>query len=227
MLGGSHLERYAQIFKCCEINSSFYRPHKRETWERWARTVPKGFQFSVKLPRAITHEAGLNCSPSILSAFLEQIRFLAEKLGPVLIQLPPSLEFEPASARKFLSLLRQNYAGDIVWEPRHVSWFDDRVDELLREYHIARIAADPACVHDAAGPGGLLSMVYFRLHGSPRRYYSAYSADFLNKLSAQLMRLATTARVWCIFDNTASGAAIKNALELQHNVRQNLAQKSA
>ena len=65
----------------CEINSSFYRPHKKETWERWARSVPAEFRFSVKAPRTITHEAKLNCSSEVLSAFLEQIEFLREKLG--------------------------------------------------------------------------------------------------------------------------------------------------
>jgi uncharacterized protein YecE (DUF72 family) len=211
---GSHLERYSQSFNSCEINSSFYRPHKKETWERWARTVPAGFRFSVKAPRTITHDAKLNCSSEILSAFLEQIKCLREKLGPVLIQLPPSLEFNHARARKFLSLLRGRFSGDVVWEPRHASWFGDQGDNLLKEFHIARVSADPACVPAAARPGGLASLAYFRLHGSPRRYFSPYSSDSLNRLVGQLASLDASARVWCIFDNTALGAAIPNALEL-------------
>jgi uncharacterized protein YecE (DUF72 family) len=155
--GGSHLERYSQAFNSCEINSSFYRPHKKETWERWARSVPAEFRFSVKAPKAITHEARLNCSSEVLSAFLEQINCLHEKLGPVLIQLPPSLEFDYARARKFLALIRGSFSGDVVWEPRHGSWFELHVDDLLMEYQIARVAADPACVPAAARPGGLLS----------------------------------------------------------------------
>jgi uncharacterized protein YecE (DUF72 family) len=215
---GSHLNRYAQVFNACEVNSSFYRPHKRETWERWARSVPGDFRFSVKAPRTITHEAKLHCSSEILSAFLQQIKLLQDKLGPVLIQLPPSLEFDQPQARKFLTMLRRSYTGDVVWEPRHRSWFDDRVDHLFTEFYIARVAADPACVPAAGRPGGLASLVYFRLHGSPRRYYSAYPSDFLDILSAQLAGLTSAARVWCIFDNTASGAAIKNALELSENL---------
>ena len=167
--GGSHLERYAQALNSCEINSSFYRPHKKETWERWARSVPAGFRFSVKAPRTITHGAMLNCSSEVLSAFLEQIGFLREKLGPILIQLPPSLEFDHGRANKFLSLLRGRFSGDVVWEPcRDASWFEDRGDNLLKEFHIARVAADPAYVPAATRPGGLASLVYFRLHGSPR-----------------------------------------------------------
>ena len=213
------MERYSQVFNSCEINSSFYRPHKTETWERWAKSVPAEFRFSVKAPRSITHEAKLNCSSESLSSFLQQIKFLYDKLGPVLIQLPPSLGFEHSRARRFLSLLRESYGGDVVWEPRHASWFDDRVDDLLKEFHIARVAADPPCVPAASRPGGAASLVYFRLHGSPRRYYSVYSNEFLGLLCGQLANLATNSRVWCVFDNTASGSAIQNALELNAKLR--------
>ena len=216
---GSHLERYSQEFNCCEINSSFYRLHKKETWERWARSVPAGFRFSVKAPRTITHEAKLNCSSEVLSAFLQQIEFLREKLGPVLIQLPPSLEFDHARARKFLSLLRGRFSGDVVCEPRHASWFGDQSDNLLKEFHIARAAADPACVPDSTRPGGLASLAYFRLHGSPRKYYSAYPGEYLDTLAAQLASLVVGASAWCIFDNTASGSAVQNAFELTAKLR--------
>jgi uncharacterized protein YecE (DUF72 family) len=219
---GSHLDRYSQVFNSCEINSSFHRPHKKETWERWARSVPAEFRFSVKAPKTITHVAKLNCSAGVLSAFLEQIKFLGDKLGPVLIQLPPSLKFDRARAGEFLTLLRQKYAGDVVWEPRHRSWFSNRVDDFLKVFHVARVAADPACGPPAGRPGGLESLAYFRLHGAPRRYYSAYSDDFLDALSAQVTSRALRARVWCVFDNTASGAAIQNALALSAKLRQEL-----
>ena len=211
---GSHLERYSQAFNSCEINSSFYRPHKKETWGRWASSVPAEFRFAVKAPKTITHEARLNCSSGVLSAFLDQINCLGEKLGPVLIQLPPSLEFDHARARRFLSLLRGSFSGDVVCEPRHASWFEDRGDNLLKEFRVARAAADPACVPASTRPGGLATLAYFRLHGSPRRYFSAYSGDYLNILAAQLASLGAGARAWCIFDNTASGSAVQNAFEL-------------
>jgi uncharacterized protein YecE (DUF72 family) len=217
--GGTHLERYSQELNVCEINSSFYRSHEKETWERWARSVPAEFRFSVKAPKTITHEARLKCSSELLFAFLEQINFLGEKLGPVLMQLPPSLEFDFGRATKFLSLLRRSFSGDVVWEPRHGSWFDSRVDDLLKEFRIARVAADPACVPASARPGGLVSLAYFRLHGSPRRYFSSYSCDFLKLLAAQLASLGAVARVWCVFDNTAAGSAIQNALELTAQLR--------
>jgi uncharacterized protein YecE (DUF72 family) len=215
---GTHLSRYSQVFNCCEINSSFKRVHKKTTWERWAKSVPDGFQFSVKAPKTITHEARLNCSSETLSDFLSQAMLLREKIGPILVQLPSSLEFAPSVAEKFLLMLRRSYSGDVAWEPRHCSWFERRADDLLKEYQIARVAADPACVRMAGNPGGAPGLAYFRLHGSPRRYYSAYGDEYLNTLTPKLLGLAVTARVWCIFDNTASGCVVQNALELSKKV---------
>lgn len=217
---GSHLNRYSEFFNCCEINSSFYRSHKPETWERWASSVPAGFRFSVKLPKAITHEARLNCTSGALSTFLRQVDLLQDKLGPMLIQLPPSLEFDYARSKAFLSLLRENHPGPVVLEPRHSSWFKERVDHLLQNFRVARVAADPPCVPTAGMPGGHTGLAYFRLHGSPRTYYSAYSSDFLDRLATRLSNFALASEAWCVFDNTASGNAIENARQLISKLRQ-------
>ncbi len=211
---GTHLQRYARVLQCCEINTSFYRPHRPTTWERWADSVPAGFKFAVKVPKAITHDAALNCDPEVLTAFIRQARLLGDKLGALLVQLPPSLEFEYERAREFLLQLRDLFDGDVVCEPRHSSWFREIADALLREFQVARAAADPACVPAAAQPGGWAGFAYFRLHGSPRRYYSAYTEAFLEEIAVQILSLPPEARVWCVFDNTAAGAAMQNALQL-------------
>src|ERR1700722_8862593 len=101
---GTHLERYARTFNCCEINSSFYRSHKSSTWERWAASVPNDFQFAVKVPRTITHDVELKCEPGDLTAFLKQVGFLGHKLGVLLVQLPPSGIFDPIIAKRFFTL---------------------------------------------------------------------------------------------------------------------------
>src|SRR5687768_14756132 len=90
---GSHLERYAQTLPAVEINSSFYRPHKIESYERWARAVPEGFRFAVKIPKTITHEKQLRGADELLNRFLGEAITLGTKLGPLLVQLPPSLRF--------------------------------------------------------------------------------------------------------------------------------------
>jgi uncharacterized protein YecE (DUF72 family) len=212
---GSHLQRYAQVLNCSEINSSFRRVHKTATWERWAASVPGDFRFSIKMPKTITHDTKLKCSAELLIEFFEQIRSLNDRLGPVLVQTPPSLEFENGYVSSFFSLLRQHYLGDVVCEPRHGSWFVDVADTCLRDFHVARVASDPARVPAAANPGGLRTLVYFRLHGSPRPYDSRYLDESVKELARKAEKLAGTARVWCVFDNTASGWAIENAIALR------------
>jgi uncharacterized protein YecE (DUF72 family) len=211
---GSHLIRYAGKLNCAEINSCFYREHKPETYRKWAAAVPDDFLFAVKAPKSITHEGKLCIQgEDALKRFLEQTGALGEKRGPVLLQIPPKLAFNDVPAKSFFTMFRELYAGPAVFEPRHVSWFGADAELLLREFSVARVAADPALVPEAAHPGGWPGLVYFRLHGSPRRYYSAYSGDYLLRLAAEL-RKAASATAWCIFDNTASGAALGNALEL-------------
>jgi uncharacterized protein YecE (DUF72 family) len=221
---GTHLERYARVLPCAEINSSFYRPHARKVYEKWAAQTPKAFRFSVKLPKSITHEHGLRGVKALLKTFLEQIGGLGEKLGPVLVQLPGSLPFEAAAARAFFDLLRKLHDGAVVCEPRHATWFEPRADALLTKHRIARVAADPPRIDAARQPGGWQgpalkraanAVAYYRLHGSPRIYWSRYTPERIQLWSDELVKLSAAGNVYCIFDNTASGAAVENALEMQ------------
>jgi uncharacterized protein YecE (DUF72 family) len=79
---------------------------------------------------------------------------------------------------------------------------------------VARVGADPAVVPVAAEPGGWGGLVYYRLHGSPRTYYSTYPVDQLEAVARKLRDAARSAEVWCIFDNTAAFAATANALDV-------------
>ncbi|WP_114948518.1 DUF72 domain-containing protein [Microvirga calopogonii] len=210
---GSHLVRYASRFDGVEINSSFYRPHRVSTYQRWAGDVPEHFRFAVKMPKTITHEARLRNIDEPLQRFLSEIAGLGPKLGPVLIQLPPSLKFDHADVRSFVERLRASFDGDIVCEPRHASWFTADVDAFLVEHRIARVAADPKPHPSAGTPGGWTGLVYYRLHGSPKMYYSAYSQEVIAEAAATLGDYAKAGRAaWCIFDNTAAFAATGDAL---------------
>lgn len=211
---GSSLERYATRLNCTEINSSFHRPHQRKTYERWAATAPEGFLFSVKIPKTITHERRLIDVGDLLDVFLDQARGLGDKLGPLLVQLPPSLAFDAGLAEAFFETLRAQHDGDLVIEPRHVSWFSEEAQALLVANRTARVLADPAKVPAAAEFGGWRGLAYVRLHGSPRMYYSAYEAPFLDALAAKVEAVQAS-DVWVIFDNTASGVALGDALALQ------------
>ena len=212
---GTHLARYAARFPAVEINSSFYRPHRPATYERWAASVPAGFRFAVKVPKEITHERRLADAGDALARLLEQLGGLGDRLGCLLVQLPPSLGFDERVAGGFARSLRALYGGAVAVEPRHESWFRPEAERLLAEHAMARVAADPARVPAAAEPGGDPGLVYYRLHGSPRIYYSSYGADYLDALAARLRSAAARgASTWCIFDNTASGAATGDALDL-------------
>lgn len=206
----SHLEHYASLFNCAEINSTFYRAHKPQTWSRWFRETPSDFRFSVKAPKTITHEAKLRNIEQPLRSFLDQLTPIQPKLGPLLFQLPPSLAFEISLAEDFLDTLRRLYAGEAALEPRHASWFTAKADLLLKSRQVARVAADPAKTGpEAAEPGGDTRLVYYRLHGSPRMYYGNYEDACLTSLAAHVRQHSNA---WIIFDNTAAGHAFPNAL---------------
>jgi uncharacterized protein YecE (DUF72 family) len=209
---GTGLQRYAARFNAVEINSSFYRPHQRKTYERWAASTPPDFRFAVKVPKAITHERRLTDIQEPLTRLVEECSGLGPKLGPLLIQLPPSLKFEPAEAEQFLKTWREQVEGPTVLEPRHADWFTPEASEMLAAFRVARVAADPAKVPDAAEPGGWSGLRYYRLHGSPVMYRSAYEDPFLAALA---QRLPAEVDTWCVFDNTQVGAAGGDALKLQ------------
>lgn len=212
---GTHLERYAARFPAVEINTSFHRPHRPATYARWAAAVPGSFRFSVKVPKAITHGLRLRGAGDALDAFLAEAGGLGDRLGCLLVQLPPSLHFDAAAAGEFFAALRRRTGVPAACEPRHASWFTVEADGLLAGSGIARVAADPARVPEAAEPGGAPDPVYYRLHGSPRVYYSAYDGAYLDALAARLREhSAAGRRTWCIFDNTAAGAATDDALGL-------------
>ena len=78
---GTHLQRYAAVLPAAEINTTFYRSHRASTWARWAESVPEGFRFSAKLPRAITHTARLVGAEGALDAFLAEVSALGSRLG--------------------------------------------------------------------------------------------------------------------------------------------------
>jgi len=214
--GDSALARYATRFDAVEINSSFYRPHRHATYARWAATVPRGFRFSVKLPRSITHDARLRGAGALLDRFGDEVSGLGRKLGGVLVQLPPSLGFDARVAATFFAMLRRRFAVPIACEPRHASWFDAAADRLWARHRIARVAADPPPVPGPEIAAGAGPWRYWRWHGAPRMYYSAYDDASLAALAAAV-RAATPARTtpWIIFDNTAHGHAVADAARLQ------------
>jgi uncharacterized protein YecE (DUF72 family) len=211
---GTHLQRYARVFRGAEINTSFYRPHDPTTYARWARSTGPSFRFAVKVPRVITHELKLLAAREPLERFLAESAGLGTKRGPLLVQLPPSLEFDARRAARFFALLRDRYDGVAVCEPRHPTWFAEEAATMLVRHEIGRVAADPSPAPGGERPGGWPGIVYYRLHGSPRKYWSPYTTSFIDTLAESLREIPAAVPAWCVFDNTASGAALENAWQL-------------
>ena len=213
---GTHLQRYGSRLNAVEINSSFYRHHRRATYERWADGVPDGFRFAVKVPKTITHERRLTGCDDIIERLADEVAGLGRKLGPLLVQLPPSFAFPGDAAWDVLGRLSAATGASVVFEPRHESWFAPEIDRALAERGIARVAADPPPAPGAELPGGSAELQYWRLHGSPRIYWSDYSTERIAG-QAETCRSAPC-EIWTIFDNTAAGAAAANALALHELV---------
>jgi uncharacterized protein YecE (DUF72 family) len=169
------------------------------------------FRFSVKTPRTITHELELREVGLPWARFVAEVSELGDRLGPILVQLPPSLAFDPEVAARFFQLAVEATPAPLVLEARHPSWFADAVDPLLRLYRVSRVRADPP-QGGVWRPGSADPIEYVRLHGSPVKYYSPYPDEVLERLAAELA--ARDWEVWCIFDNTALGAAIPDAIKL-------------
>ncbi|MEO8748416.1 MAG: DUF72 domain-containing protein [Rhodanobacter sp.] len=212
---GSHLERYAKVFNAVEVNSSFYRTHLPRTYARWAASVSEDFRFSVKFPRSITHDARLKDCGGLLEDFLGGVEMLGPRLGCLLLQLPPSLRWNAQAILSFLAQLRDMHRGPVVCEPRHLSWFQAEASQMLAAHHVSRVAADPATCARARVPAGDQTLQYLRLHGSPRMYRDSYAESDITWIASRLRRTpARTVERWCIFDNTAHGHAVPNALAL-------------
>ncbi len=216
---GSGLQKYASVLSATEINSTFWRRHRPSTFERWRDSVPEPFRFAVKMPRAITHEAALVSAGPELTQFFTDIHGLGAKLGPVLVQLPASDHFQVRRVAAFFRALRARHSGPVACEPRHASWYSDVASEVFMRHDIARVIADPPRPADARAPGGSPSLRYIRWHGSPRVYWSAYGEERLAALAERVNEEAKEAAVWCVFDNTASGAALADATRLRELLR--------
>lgn len=219
---GSNLARYAALFDTVEINSSFYRPHRPETYARWAESVPEHFRFAVKLPKSITHEKRLHETGAELDRFAAEAGTLGGKLGWVLVQTPPSLRFDPDAVRALFAALRDrlNDAVTLACEARHGTWFASEATELMREMKVVRVVADPP----AGEPGPFQptheNETYVRLHGSPLIYRSVYETNRLAQVAEWLR--GQQGRALVIFDNTMSGTQVRQAAQLRQMLTSSL-----
>lgn len=139
-----YLAHYSQVFDAVELDSTFYGAPRETTLRQWIAQTRPGFRFCPKTPREITHERGLaraQGAGEAMLAFLDVMRLLGDKLGPVLIQLPPS--FSPAQQpvlADFLAALPNDLRYAV--ELRHRGWYTPATAEFLRQQGVAWVALD-------------------------------------------------------------------------------------
>lgn len=205
------LEYYSQHFRTVEINNSFYVIPKASAFSNWESRVPPDFVFAVKANRFMTHLKKLRGVEAVLDTFMERIKKLKSKLGPILFQLPPSLGFDPERLDQFLSKLPERLR--FVVEFRNSSWLNQKTFEILSKHGVG------FCIHDLLDvncPEWVTSdFCYIRFHGFNEKYGGTYPKRVLQRY-AKLIKSALddSIDVYAYFNNDAYGYAIKDALAL-------------
>ena len=215
-----YLEHYVTAFDCVELNASFYRIPNVKTVQGWAQRTPSSFRFCAKLSRFITHQKKLVDAAEALERFLAVFGPLRGRLGPFLVQLPPSLQFDPEIAGAFLHLLvsRRSH-GEFALEARHDSWFTPESLSLLEHYGIASVIADSGG-RFAGREVRKRSIVYLRFHGPDGHYNDSYTTETLEVYACKIIGwLSEGCRVWAYFNNDFEGHAVHNARELKALVK--------
>jgi len=221
--GYHELTFHAEHFNTVENNSSFYRIAQEGTYKTWSRMTPDGYRFSIKLNKFITHELKLELTDEVkdkIGNIMSSTQVLGDKLGAVLIQLPPSYKADLQVLENFLAFLRdvidsQQYHFDVAIEFRNKYWFNDETYDVLRKYNVALVAGQSSRYPMAREVTA--DIAYIRMHGPEKLFDSSYTttqlhewADYIHKISPSVKR------VYVYFNNDFHGYALDNAKELQH-----------
>ena len=211
------LEYYAARFPTVELNVTFYRMPKKETFMKWYEETPSGFLISLKGSRFITHVKKLKAPAEPLDVFFSRALALKEKLGVILWQLPPGMKVNIERLSEFLEQLKP-YNAQHTFEFREESWLTENVISLLRKENVAFCIADwPEFLKD---PPLTSNLVYIRRHGEGGSYATCYTLEALKEDAARIQRYIREKRkVFLYFNNDAFGYAPRNALELMRLVR--------
>jgi uncharacterized protein YecE (DUF72 family) len=219
---GARLELYSRVFDSVEIDSTFYAMPPASRFQSWYERTPAGFTFTVKLPRDITHDARLVNAEGLLLDFCDRAAELREKLGPLLIQLPPDMSVrERGAVEAFLPLLPREL--EFAIEFRDADWFDDRTFDLLRTWSVTLavsvgpwLGSQQALRVARAAPG---SFGYYRWMAAPRhqRLTGAIVRERDDELAAWAELILGTEHptVYAYFNNDYQGHSPESARRLQ------------
>ena len=210
-------ERYAEEFDTVEINNSFYRLPKAETFDRWRKQAPPGFCYAVKANRYLTQAKKLKDCGEPLNRMMSAFRDLGERLGPILYQLPPQFKLNLDRLESFLKALPKRKIH--VFEFRESSWYNEDVLALLDKYNAGFVAHDMKGVASPRWASGRTA--YVRFHGTGGKYHGRYSDEALLDWTDWIASQARQGRsAWCYFNNDIHGDAIHDARTLKSMVKQ-------
>jgi uncharacterized protein YecE (DUF72 family) len=210
-------EHYASVFDTLELNVTFYRFPQLKSLQKWYDTSPDHFSFSLKVPRLITHYKQMKDCESLLHDFYTTVEEgLKEKLGCVLFQFPPKFIY----TEERLQLLINNLKPDVrnVVEMRDKSWWDKKIFKVLEEHNIIFCGISHPTLSDHQKPVFNNKDAYYRFHGIPKLFYSEYNDEDLKVVADEILKKKNLKEVFVYFNNTATPAAIKNALWLREYV---------
>jgi len=211
-----YLRFYTRHFAVTEINTTFYQQPEARIVHKWRKSVPSSFVFCPKMYRGITHEHKLLQPEKTLPPFFASIAPLKDQAGPILIQLPPSLDFQPAVAENFFRILQTWYgAYTYALEIRHSSWLQQEAIDMLKDYGIGFVIAASGNKWPSAE---IITSkhVYARFHGPDGSYGSCYTDDVLTAYAARIQAWAGEGHTtWSFFNNDGNGYAVQNARSLQ------------
>ncbi len=204
---------YAAHFPTVEVNATFYRAFKDQTYVQWRERVPPGFLYVLKAPRRITHDKRLEDVENDVQAFWQSAALLEDRLGLVLLQVAPGIEYAPERLERALRAFGD--PAKVVVEFRHSRWLTGETRWLLE-----KLGAVFCCVDSPQQPPAAdwvtSPTAYLRLHGHTRWYRYDYSAQELQGIAERARRLRAMGaeRVYVFFNNDFEGHGPENALAL-------------
>lgn len=205
-------EYYSQHFQTLELNVTFYRFPQLSFLQNWHQISPAAFRFSVKAPRLITHYKQFNDVAQLLADFYGTVQEgLAEKLGPVLFQLPPRMAYSEDRLQRILDSLDTAFTN--VLEFRHPSWWEGHVYQQLAQRNIVFCGQSHPQLPDEVVTN--TNVLYYRFHGIPELYKSPYSEEYLHQVVNQIEAASQLREVYLYFNNDIDASAIGNARQMQ------------
>jgi uncharacterized protein YecE (DUF72 family) len=199
---------YCEHFSTLELNVTFYRFPQLSFLQNWYDKSPVDFRFAVKAPRAITHYKKFNGTTDLISSFYETINNgLKEKLGPVLFQMPPNFHYDEEKLERVVNSIDSSFIN--VFEPRHVSWWQQNVYDELTKHNIAFCGMSHPTLPDDV----IINTpnIYYRFHGVPNLYRSSYSTEFLQRVVDTVNTDKQAKDCWFYFNNDYDAVGVENA----------------